>query len=76
VWLSGFRHDLTRAGASDDQIAEAIDLLTAPQVFTYYRGGTPGELSEEEAIVAMEALAKFIRQRLRRRGLKFTAAAE
>lgn len=76
VWLSAFRHELTRANASDEQIAEAVDLLTAPQVFTYYRGGSPGELSEDEAIVAMEALAKFIRQRLRRRGLKFPAGSE
>ena len=74
VWLSGFRHELTRVGASEEQIAEAMDLLTAPQVFTYYRGGAPGEVSEEEAIVGMEAIAKFIRQRLRKRGLRFTAA--
>jgi hypothetical protein len=57
-----FPLELTKAGASDDQIREAIDLVTAPQIFSYYRGGAPGELNEEEAIVAMEAIATGIRK--------------
>jgi lambda repressor-like predicted transcriptional regulator len=62
VWLSGFRLELTKAGVNDDQIREAIDLVTAPQIFSYYRGGSPGELNEDEAIVAMEAIATGIRK--------------
>jgi lambda repressor-like predicted transcriptional regulator len=62
VWLASFRHELTKAGASDDQIREAVDLVTAPQIFSYYRGGSPGELNENEAIIAMEAIATGIRK--------------
>jgi transcriptional regulator with XRE-family HTH domain len=71
VWLSGFRLELTKAGVNDDQIREAIDLVTAPQIFSYYRGGSPGELNEDEAIVAMEAIATGIRKlRSKRRAAK------
>lgn len=62
VWLSSFRHELTKAGVADDQIREAMDLVTAPQIFSYYRGGAPGELNESDAIVAMEAIATGIRK--------------
>lgn len=67
VWLSAFRLELTKARLSDDQIREAIDLVTAPQVFDYYKAGRGRELTEDEAVVAMEAIATGLRRLAARR---------
>lgn len=70
VWLRRFLLELRRAGASEDQITEAEDILTAPELYTWYKGGRPAELTEQEALVEMEATAEVIWRRLERRGLK------
>jgi DNA-binding XRE family transcriptional regulator len=71
VWLAEFRAELTRAGATDDEIAEAMDLLQAPQLFVFYAGGKPREMTEEQMLTGVEALATVIRKELRKRGRKF-----
>lgn len=71
VWLADFRAELTRAGATDDEIAEAMDLLQAPQLFVFYAGGKPREMTEEQMVQGLEALATVIRRELRKRGRKF-----
>jgi transcriptional regulator with XRE-family HTH domain len=70
LWLRKFLFDLQKAGASQDQITEAEDIITAPEQFTWYRGGRPTELNEQEAIIEMEATAETVWRRLERRGLR------
>jgi hypothetical protein len=67
TWLAELRLELTKAGASDEHIRDAMALVTAPEVFMYYQGNTPAELNENEAIAAMEAIAKAIRHLRRSR---------
>lgn len=72
VWQQEFRLELVKAGASDEQVDEAMDLMRAPQVFTFFVGGAPKEFSEADAIKGMEAIAAVIRDTLTRKyGLKF-----
>lgn len=72
VWQKEFELELVKAGATEDQVAEAMDLVRAPQVFTFFAGGSPKGLTEQEAIEGMEALATLVRTQYRQRhGLKF-----
>jgi transcriptional regulator with XRE-family HTH domain len=65
AWLADFRAELTNADATDEEIENAIALVTAPQVFTHWSGGRLQEFSEDETIEAMESLAEVVRQRLK-----------
>lgn len=66
VWLAEFRTELTKAGMPDDRIEEALRLVTAPELFVFYRAGRLTELTEDEAIVAMNAVATAVRLIARR----------
>jgi hypothetical protein len=70
VWLAEFRAELTKARATDEEIEEAMRLLISPELFTFYHGGAPREYNEDEVVMGMEAMAKFIRARLKQRGRK------
>lgn len=70
VWLREFELELARAGVPDVTIAEARDVLTAPKVFVYFAGGSDAtrELTEADALRAMNTMAAVIRTDLRERG--------
>jgi transcriptional regulator with XRE-family HTH domain len=70
VFVQRFLLELTEAGATDDDVAAARELLTKPEVFTLHHGGRATEASDEEILQVMEASARFIRDTLRERGLK------
>ena len=72
VWLREFELELVRAGATDDEIADARTLLTRPEALTFYVGGHTRDATEEETIMGMEAMAEFIRDQLKKAGRKFT----
>lgn len=71
VWLREFELELVRAGATDDEIANARTLLTRPEALTFYVGGHFRDATEEETLMGMEAMAEFIRDRLTLKGRKF-----
>lgn len=71
VWLREFELELVRAGATDDEIANARTLLTRPEALTFYVGGHSRDATEEETLMGMEAMAEFIRDRLTLKGRKF-----
>jgi hypothetical protein len=71
VWLQAFLLEITKAGATEEEVDEARQLLTAPEVSTYWSGGNPREFSEADVLETMEAIADgVIRPGLRRRGRK------
>lgn len=68
-WLAAFQLELTRARSTDDEIHEAMELLNAPAVRSYFLGGVRRDRSEEDVLKSMEALAdSVIRPRLRELG--------
>jgi plasmid maintenance system antidote protein VapI len=71
VWLAEFRTELTRAGATDDEIDEAMELLRSPQLRTFFVGGAPREMTEAQTLEGMEAIAVVVRATLKKRGRKF-----
>lgn len=72
VWLKQFELELAKAGATEEEIGDARALLTREEAFVFYVGGRKRDATEEETIVGMEALARFVRDRLRDvRGLRF-----
>jgi hypothetical protein len=70
-WIARFRLTLTRADVPEDEIDEAIALVTSPAVLTRYKGGKPVDLTEDEAIEELEALAEVVYARQRKAGRKF-----
>lgn len=74
VWQKQFELELVRAGASDDLLTKAMQLVRAPQVFRFFMGGATARTeAEQDAIEAMEAVAHVIRDTYtKRHGLKFT----
>lgn len=70
-YLHDFRGRLLKAGATDEQIEEAMDLFRAPQVFTLYVGGAMREFTEDDVLANIRTLAEeSVIPTLRRRGLK------
>lgn len=70
VWLAEFRTQLTRADVPEDEIEAAIDLVTSPAALTRYSGGKPVDLTEDEAMEELEALAAVVFDRQRKAGRK------
>lgn len=70
VWLQGFLLEITKGGATEDEVNEARDLLTSPEVFVYFSGGAPKEFNEDDVLDGMEALGEVVRRTLRKRGRK------
>lgn len=70
VWLQQFRLELTKDGANDEQIDEAMDLLTQPSIFTYYSGGAKRDRTDEQILTGMQAMAVVIKSRLKDLGVK------
>jgi transcriptional regulator with XRE-family HTH domain len=70
VWLKQFELELVNAGATDDEVRDARELLTRPEVFRLNMGGAPSEANDEEVLEAMDTYAHVIRDSLRRRGRK------
>jgi transcriptional regulator with XRE-family HTH domain len=72
VWQKQFELELTKAGATEDQVAEAMDLVRAPQVLTFFAGGGSKSFSEEKAIQGMTTMAIIVRDHLMKHyGLRF-----
>lgn len=71
VWLQDFLLEITKAGATEEEVDSARTLLTSPESFTLYVGGKPQDLTEEQVLEGLEAQAHFIRDVLRDRGRKF-----
>ena len=71
-WLAEFRLELTKAGADDDEISEAMALLQSPEVYTFYVGGQRQEFSEDDVLKGMRAIAHLVRLELRDRGRNIT----
>lgn len=70
VWLQGFLLEITKAGATEEEVEEARQLLTSPEVFVYFSGGAPKEFDEDDVLDGMEALGEVVRRTLRKRGRK------
>ncbi len=70
IWLQEFRLELTKAGAEEDEISEAMQLLQSPEVYTYFSGGQRQEFGEDDVLKGMRAIAHVIRVTLRDRGRK------
>lgn len=76
-FLAEFRLRLTREGAEEDEIDEAMDLLRSPQLFTFYKGRNPAEYSEDELVRGMKAIAEgVIIPVLRERGRNVPPSSE
>ena len=69
VWLADFRAELTKARATDEEIDYALRLLTSSSSLGFF-SKSPAKPSEEEVILALDALAVAIRAELKRRGRK------
>lgn len=70
-YLAELRLRLTKGGALEEEIEEAMDLLRSPALFTFYKGGTPSEFNEEDVLRGMKALAEgVVIPELRDRGRK------
>lgn len=70
-YLAALRLRLTKGGASDDEIEEAMDLLRSPALFTFYKGGAPSEFNEQDVLRGMKAIAEgVVIPELRDRGRK------
>lgn len=70
-YLAELRLRLTKGGAAEEEIDEAMELLRSPQVFTFYKGGAPSEYNEEDVLRGMKAIAEgVIIPELRDRGRK------
>lgn len=60
TFLAETRLELTKGGASDEEIEEAMELLTAPQVRSYFMGGARRDRSEEDVLKGMRALVEAV----------------
>lgn len=70
-YLAELRLRLTKGGAAEEEIEEAMDLLRSPSVFSFYKGGAPSEYNEHDVLRGMKALAEgVIIPELRDRGRK------
>ena len=67
VFLHEFLADLARLGGTEEEIARARDLLTRPELMTWYVEGYPAEFDEEQVLQGMQAIAKFIEMEVKRR---------
>jgi transcriptional regulator with XRE-family HTH domain len=73
VWLYHFLAELAGAGATQEELKAAQDLLLAPQLRGFQYGGdhrAPGEVSEEDLRKTMSAIMDAIREILREKGRK------
>lgn len=70
-YLAELQLRLTKGGATEEEIDEAMELLRSPQVFSFYKGGAPSEYNEEDVLRGMKAIADgVIIPELRDRGRK------
>jgi transcriptional regulator with XRE-family HTH domain len=70
-YLAELQLRLTKGGATEDEISEAMDLLRSPAVFTFYKGGELSEFNEADVLRGMKAMAEgAIIPELRERGRK------
>lgn len=69
VFLDEFRLRITKAGATEEEVERAMQLLRSPSLFTWYSVGTPRDLPEEKVLQGMQAVAEsVIIPELRQRG--------
>jgi transcriptional regulator with XRE-family HTH domain len=59
-YLAELRLRLTKGGADDEEIDEAMDLLRSPQLFTFYKGGAPSEYNDADVLRGMKGIAESI----------------
>lgn len=72
-YLAEFRLRLTKGGATEEEIDEALELMRSPQVFTFYKGGALSEYSEDEVLRGMKAIGEsVVIPELRERGRKIS----
>jgi transcriptional regulator with XRE-family HTH domain len=70
-YLAEFQLRLTKGGASEDEIDEAMALLRSPDVFVYFKGGRIAEYNEADVLDGMRSLAEdVIIPRLQKLGRK------
>lgn len=70
-YLAELRLRLTKGGALEEEIDEAMELLRSPALFTFYKGGEPSEFNEEDVLRGMKAIAEgVVIPELRERGRK------
>jgi transcriptional regulator with XRE-family HTH domain len=69
VFLEEFRLRITKAGATEEEVDRAMQLLRSPSLFTWYSVGTPRDLTEDKVLQGMKAVAEnVIIPELRTRG--------
>jgi hypothetical protein len=69
VFLEEFRLRITKAGATEEEVDRAMQLLRSPSLFTWYSVGTPRALPEDKVLQGMRAVAEnVIIPELRTRG--------
>jgi hypothetical protein len=69
VFLEEFRLRITKAGATEEEVDRAMQLLRSPSLFTWYSVGTPRDLPEDKVLQGMKAVAEnVIIPELRTRG--------
>jgi transcriptional regulator with XRE-family HTH domain len=71
VWIQEFLLEVTKAGATEQEVDAARKLLTSPELHTVWTGGQPRDLSEEEWLMGLRASGDFIRAEMKKRGRKF-----
>lgn len=72
-FLAEAQLEMVKAGALDEEIAEALSLMKAPEVFTFYEGGAAAarEFNEADVLKGMRALYNgVIKPELKQRGRK------
>jgi transcriptional regulator with XRE-family HTH domain len=70
-YLAEFQLRLTKGGASEDDVDEAMTLLRSPQVFIYFSGGKLNEYNETDILDGMKSIAEdVVIPRLRKLGRK------
>ena len=68
-YLSELHLRLTLGGATEEEIEEAMALLRAPQVFSFYKGGVVNDYSDEDILRSMKGIAEgVVIPELRERG--------
>lgn len=70
-FLAHSQLEMVKAGALEDEVSEAMDLLKSPQIFTFYQGGAPHDFTEEQVLMGMRAIYRgVIKPELKKRGRK------
>lgn len=70
-YLAEFQLRLTRSGATEEEIDEALELMRSPELFTFYKGGMPSEYPEADVLRGMKAIGEgVVIPELRDRGRK------